>query len=396
MGLFRIDKIKPEDNMMSPVVLLKPGSSSDPPTATFIPKTKNQEFGPPIPIDILIERSQTEKVTGRHINLIENFNNWVVSPILNNIYKNDIKLPAIQLKEYRLLDSTLWNQVKYFAYILQSNPGRAADKIATTAGTGQDSWLVKTLRAAQDTVDTTFGLAAGVLEDLNIDTPDFSNLEGSDPYEGLYSPTETGFQYTFPLYNKDMKTQVAGFRDSYSGDGKGLLYSTVHNLVEGTANKMSTGGRALVEPGIYIEKTQFYDYGQNLESINFSFPLLNTLSQEQINQNYQFIFLLLYQNTMFRKDRAAFIPPCIYEVLVPGIRYMRYAHISRLKVDFLGTRRMIEVDPGIAPGPFKTIIPEAYDVNITITNLHEEGGNYIIRSAANSFEDIKIRDILPK
>jgi hypothetical protein len=79
---------------------------------------------------------------------------------------------------------------------------------------------------------------------------------------------------------------------------------------------------------------------------------------------------------------------------------MKYAYISRLKVDFLGTRRMIEVDPGIAPagapGPFKTIVPEAYDVNITIANLHEEGGNYIIRSAANSFEDIKIRDILPK
>jgi hypothetical protein len=95
---------------------------------------------------------------------------------------------------------------------------------------------------------------------------------------------------------------------------------------------------------------------------------------------------------MFRKDRAAYIPPCLYEVLVPGIRYMKYAYISEIQIDFLGTRRMIEVDSGI--GIFKTIIPEAYNVRLTINGMHEEAGNFLIRAESDTIDNIATRDVI--
>ena len=99
---------------------------------------------------------------------------------------------------------------------------------------------------------------------------------------------------------------------------------------------------------------------------------------------------------MYRKDRAAFIPPCLYEVLIPGTRYMKHAVISNLKVDFLGTRRMIKirvpnVDDGNNARSIETsvIIPEVYNVKIELETLHEETGNYLFRGSGNNFADVK-------
>lgn len=183
-----------------------------------------------------------------------------------------------------------------------------------------------------------------------------------------------------------MRSKSASYSDTYSGDGKGLIETGVNALKDFTETH-AQGYRGLVEPGLYIEKTQFYNFDRNQESISFSFPLLNTMSPEQISENYQILFLLLYQNSMFRKDRSAYVPPCIYEVLIPNTRYMKYAYISMLSVEFLGTRRVIEINAPAFPtgNKFKTIIPEAYKVNMTITGLHDEVGNFLEKSDRETF-----------
>jgi hypothetical protein len=391
---------------------LKPGTIKSSSQASYTQPTS----GPSIssksqqPVDA---ESATTNIPAKNINFVENYKNWCVSPVLNDIYKQDIKLPIIHFKEYRLLSSTLWEQLKYFSFLAITAPDQAAVDLARFlkkdpsvvdkgAAAEQNSveeldpddenFIIHSLKATQGVINDTFSAVGQILNKLKIDTPDMSRANADDPYEGLYSPEETKFNYTFPYYTSLLKSKDSSFSEGYSGDGKGALPTFLDNLSNKyKARDPKKGARALVEPGMYIEKTQFYNFGKNEESISFSFPLLNTISQEQINENYQFLFLLIYQNTMYRKDRSAFIPPCIYEVLVPGTRYIKWAYISRLSVSFLGTRRMVEVDSGI--GVFKTIVPEAYNVNITVTGLHEEAGNFLIRSAANNFSDIKIRDI---
>jgi hypothetical protein len=401
MGLFQKYNLPASKNTISPGIILRPSVLNSSAEAQYTPAKNSPSTS------VASERTVTTenipaKIPGKDINFVENYKNWCVSPVLNNIYKQEIKLPIIHLKEYRLLTSTLWEQIKYFTFLAATIPERAADDVAKFLGEGSDpdfvgppepNFIVEGLRATQRVIDTGFAEVGKLLDDLNIDTPDMARANSEDPYDGLYSPEETKFKYTFPYYTSLLKSKDSSFSEGYSGDGKGILPTFLETTIKGYSQKRDPGlgARALVEPGIYIEKTQFYQFGKDGESISFSFPLLNTISQEQINENYQFLFLFIYQNTMYRKDRSAFIPPCIYEVLVPGTRYMKWAYISSLSVDFIGTRRMIEVDSGI--GVFKTIVPEAYNVNITVTGLHEEAGNFLIRSAANTFSDIKIRDI---
>jgi hypothetical protein len=399
MGLFQTKTLEKPENMISAGIILTPSVLTSSSQERYAPASNGPSMRPAADRPVISQNAPT-KIPGKNINFVENYKNWCVSPVLNNIYKQEIKLPIIHFKEYRLLTSTLWEQAKYFAFIAATVPGRLAEDVSNFFGPGdlnlgppEPNYIVEGLNKTQEVIDFTFSEAKKMIGDLKIDTPDMDRAGSKDPYEGIYSPTETGFEYTFPYYTSLLKSKSSSFSEGYSGDGKGALPTFIDSVISrGGETNPSLGSRALVEPGIFIEKTQFYQFKQNGgESIRFSFPLLNTISQEQINENYQFLFLLIYQNTMYRKDRSAFIPPCIYEVLVPGMRYMKWAHISRLVIDFIGTRRMIEVDSGI--GTFKTIVPEAYNVNITVTGLHEEAGNFLIRSSANNFSEIEIRDM---
>ena len=57
---------------------------------------------------------------------------------------------------------------------------------------------------------------------------------------------------------------------------------------------------------------------------------------------------------------------------------MPYAYISSLSVKFLGSRRLLKIQAPINNGiSFQTIIPDAYEVNITIEGLNDETKNFI-------------------
>jgi hypothetical protein len=398
MGLFTKKILPKPDNMISTGIILEPSVLTSSSQEQFTPAKKGPSTKVTPNQSVTPDNAPTS-IPSRNINFVENYTNWCVSPVLNNIYKQEIKLPIIHFKEFRLLTSTLWEQLKYFTFLAATVPGRLAGDVErffqgdSGEGSPLPEYIVEGLKQTQEEIDKGFSAVNGALEALKIDTPDMARASSDDPYEGLYSPEETGFKYTFPYYTSLLKEKRSSYSDTYNANGMGALPTFLDSTINNYTAKRDPGKgvRALVEPGLFIEKTKFYNFGDN-ESISFSFPLLNTISREQINENYQFLFLLIYQNTMYRKDRSAFIPPCIYEVLVPGTRYMKWAYISRLSVDFIGTRRMIEVDSGI--GVFKTIVPEAYNVNISVTSLHEEAGNFLIRAAAGDFSDIKIRDII--
>lgn len=387
MGLFTLDKTPKDKNMISQGIILRPSAKTANDPASYTMSRKGPSVSLAATQQINAE-TPSNKIVGRNINFLENFKNWTVSPVLNSIYKNDVKLPGIQLKEYRLLNSTLWEQIKYFSFVFATQSERTAE---TLRRGGKETWITKALDTSQAIQDVTYNTIAGALEGLGFKMPDTADQSSEDPYEGIYDYTETGFKYTLPYYTNKLKNTYNTFSDSYSQDGKGYLPGVINDFVGKVGTTLNTGIRATIEPGIYIEKTQFYNFGQDSDDISFAFPLLNTISSEQINENYQFLFLLIYQNSIYRKDRAAFIPPCIYEILVPGIRYMKYSYVKTLQIDFIGTRRMIEVDAGISR--FKTIVPEAYNVKMSVAPLHAEAGNFLIRSATNDIENVKSSDI---
>ena len=78
-----------------------------------------------------------------------------------------------------------------------------------------------------------------------------------------------------------------------------------------------------------------------------------------------------------------------------GVAYMPYGYISSINVDFLGSRRKMKIRvPKMQVGKdggqkisikdeIETVVPDAYNVNLTITGLNPESRNFMMRSLGN-------------
>lgn len=210
-------------------------------------------------------------------------------------------------------------------------------------------------------------------------------------YEGLYITEPTGWEYTFP-YFEDYQNGVSNdFGDqNVGGIGEGVLAGGASTFVEGTralAESMA-GAMNIMEPGTYIEKPKFYQFQDSGDEITVSFPLLNTghATYEDVVRNWQLIYLLVYQNRPIRFTRDLIEPPVIYEVSLPGHKYMPYAYVSRLEVQFVGSRRPMEItfkdesSLGQGQNRVNTIIPDGYTVQITLKGLVAETRNFLYTS----------------
>ena len=210
-------------------------------------------------------------------------------------------------------------------------------------------------------------------------------------YEGLYITEPTGWEYTFP-YFEDYQNGVANdFGDqNVGGIGEGVLAGGAATFVEGTraAAESMAGALNIMEPGTYIEKPKFYQFQDSGDEITVSFPLLNTghATYEDVVRNWQLIYLLVYQNRPIRFTRDLIEPPVIYEVSLPGHKYMPYAYVSKLEVQFVGSRRPMEItfkdesSLGQGQNRVNTIIPDGYTIQITLKGLVAETRNFLYTS----------------
>ena len=203
------------------------------------------------------------------------------------------------------------------------------------------------------------------------------------PYEGLYSLEKTGFSYYFPYlddtYNKSSNT----FGISDQGFVAPLANKAAA-LAEGLA-----GFANIVKPGTYIEKAKQFEMKDEGRTLSFTLPLLNTISTDDISKNWQLLFGLIYQNTPGRVSKSIIDQPVLYEVHLPGVAYMPYAYISALSVKFVGSRRKMVIDVPVespdssaASTTIETIVPDAYQLDISITGLNAETRNFLYANIA--------------
>lgn len=314
------------------------------------------------------------------INVVTDFP-WTNSP------KDSRKdVPKIQLIEQRVvLNSTITNMV-YSALASVDNisslgntaqglidrffPRAPENSTTDDLEANEDASTKNKLREAYEKV-----LEGGFFKTFNSDV--------LKPYEALYATEYTGFNYYFP-YLEDAYREV----NNTFGEAEGNLVSGVADLVRGVAD--ITNVLNVAKPGTYIEKSKQYTMGDTGRKLNVKIPLLNTGSFEDVRRNWQLIFGLVYQNRPGRVSKSIIDQPVIYEVHLPGVAYMPYAYISNLSVNFLGSRRDMEFDIPVMDegstgtssniGKIKTVIPDAYQLNITLQGLNEETRNFIYAS----------------
>jgi hypothetical protein len=210
------------------------------------------------------------------------------------------------------------------------------------------------------------------------------NSDVLKPYDALYATEYTGFNYYFP-YLEDSYREIT----NQFGAGESNALTPIAELASSAANFSNILN--VVKPGTYIEKSKQYTMGDKGRSLTFTVPLLNTGTFDDVRRNWQLIFGIVYQNRPGRVSKSIIDQPVIYEIHLPGVAYMPYAFISNMSVKFLGNRREMELDVpimnegvqgGLANniGKIRTVIPDAYELSITVEGLNEETRNFLYAS----------------
>lgn len=323
------------------------------------------------------------------IDVVNQFN-WTRSPITSRG-----NTPFIQLIEKRLVMnsnvSNIANSVfaslgsgevltntlgSVASYLGNSDVGKQIINTITGLTPQEFGQAVTQGAAGSAPVKTTQAIADNVNNFLrnNFQTFDNSVLK---PYELLYATEPTGFTYKIPYLDNQYNSGSLTF-----GEGEGNIISGIAGIASDVASGIAgiTGG---LKPGTYIERAKQYSMGDRGRTITVRFPLLNTGKYQDILDNWQLIFGLIYQNRPGRVTRAIIDMPVIYEVLIPGVAYMPYAYINSLSVSFLGNRRTIDIEVPIfnndstAPTVLTTTVPDAYQIEFSIEGMNEETRNLL-------------------
>lgn len=349
---------------------------------------------------------KNDSITGDSSGMIDVVNGfyWTNSQLSS---RQDV--PSIMLKEKRLKTNSLIAQLAYYSLIASEKGGQATGRIANlisnSTGSGAvGGFLSNTVGRAVAGIGqkivgaaSSFGkgfAGSGILQAITGKSAEgvigalTSESASSDvlaPYEGLYITEDTKFVYKMPYFSNAAHAVSNAFASDdkiLTGTwGLGAMASAAARTAENIAYGLSTSMN-IMEPGIYIEKPQFYSFAASGDSLSFSFPLINTgwATFEDVQRNWQLIYMLVYQNRPNRKSRDLIDPPCLYEVMIPGIKYMPYAFVSGLNVDFMGSRRSYYINvPSSGGGSSKiqTIIPDAYMITITLRGLIAESRNFL-------------------
>ena len=347
------------------------------------------------------------------IDVINNFD-WTTTPSRAGAGQ-DFKVPSVRIQEFEMNRLSVINSIRYqleaFSSIVGDNAdaylrtieafksasaaivpqssstagtnagvvaGNALLKITNSFGTAADAVGVDNLSLFVK--DATSGFTS-VLASLGSRNESDVNSQWLSMLNGLYTLTSTQFEYIFPYMENhamDASPRFASFDSVLKGGISKGIASAVSNLTQGDL----LSAPELSQPGVYIEQPQLMDISSSSSSdITVTFPLLNTLSYEGAVKNYQLLWLLAFQNKPYRESKTVVSPAKVYRVYIPGTKYMHFAHISNLNVDFLGVRRTVRMPmPTVAgtPGQVNVVMPDAYKVSITFKSLTTDMGNLMI------------------
>lgn len=344
------------------------------------------------------------------IDVVNNFQ-WTTSP---PGAPSRQEVPRIELREKRLRANSIIAAAAYYLTSVAGSVGTLGSRAQLAGGAQWEGFkgvlgsmgsvlgpaLSKGGTAAagfleQQVLNRGLALFAGENNIQDVLTKNFDSLNSDilKAYDGLYLTEDTKFFYNLPYFDNTCYdiTNFFSVTDSSSmGGGK----------IAGGLGKIQSGAEQLAaianmkEPGVYIERPKFFNFEQDGNDVTVKFPLINTgwSTYDDVRLNWQLLFLLAYQNRPNRRSRELIDPSCLYEVTIPGVKYMPYAYISSLKVDFLGARRHMNLEVPVLGGnsTISTIVPDAYEVTLTLTGLIGESRNFLMAALQDKQDVVTI------
>jgi len=165
---------------------------------------------------------------------------------------------------------------------------------------------------------------------------------------------------------------LASFGDTSNSGDQSLadkVAKTASSAATGVAKTLglNPGRQTIGTPGSYIETPKFYQYSNTDNGLQVGFTLSNTLEDDSIDKNFKFICDFTKMNRPYRYGPIGMDFPAIYNLVVPGLRYIQWAYLENFEVSMLGNRRKIG----------SRVIPEAYVCNFTFRSLTVEPANFV-------------------
>lgn len=282
--------------------------------------------------------------------VVKNYD-WTSIPRGSGLRK---KAPRVWVKSYKINSNEALNRLKsYLEVATLSDPDTFYDKLYGSVSSPEDDFNFPFFNDSVRSFSNTFG-----------DT--FQNGFGNGGGIGgsLDTLAQTGIgmggQVGAMLGTDSAQTGMETYRTA-SDSGASTKDSVMAGL--GAFLGSSKGGS---NPGSYIETPKMYQYEQNDGALEVSFVLSNTISDD-IDKNAELVKKLTTINRPKRINSIAMEPPRIFQVKVPGQRFIKWAYCSSFGVNLLGTRRMIGGN----------IVPEGYQINMSFTSLTTEVSNFM-------------------
>lgn len=276
------------------------------------------------------------------INILRDYQ-WTLSNIISQIDE----IPYIRLREFKCVDSSIKKQLQFY-----------------------------------------FQLNKDILS--NVAGKNFATEQSMDVYQDIWPKDHpTNFSYIFPYFTKsgfeiasEPWSNLDSIGDSIKGAAEGLAKMVGGETAKMVADKFgkvldlaAAGSNAIQNykyPTVGVTDRPKMFMGHNDRTINISFTLYNTVTEQAWQENRDFIYLMMSQNLFNKRDLTTGVPPVFYDVYIPG-QYFSYASaITNFKVDYLGNQRLLYGD---------YVVPDAYEITITLTEL--------VKPSKNQFEAVQ-------
>jgi hypothetical protein len=344
------------------------------------------------------------------IDVVNNFQ-WTTSPP-GSLSRQEV--PRIELREKRLRANSIIAAAAYYLTSVAGSVGTLGSRAQLAGGAAWEGFkgvlgsvgdvvgpaLSKGGTAGlgfleQQVLNRGLALVAGENNIRDVVAKNFDSLNSDmlKAFDGLYLTEDTKFNYNLPYFD-DTNYNITNFFSvtdtSSMGGGK----------IAGGIDKIRSGAEQLAaitnlsEPGVYIERPKFFSFESDGDEVTVKFPLINSgwSTYEDVRLNWQLLYLLAYQNRPNRRSRELIDPSCLYEVTIPGVKYMPYAYVSSLKVNYLGARRHMRLEVPIMGGQttIDTIVPDAYEVTLTLTGLIGETRNFLMAALTDKQDVVTV------
>jgi hypothetical protein len=276
---------------------------------------------------------------------------WTSIPRGSGIRKT---APRVWVKSYKINSNEALNRIKsYLEVAAIQDPKPFYDKLYGSVSEPEDDfnfpYFADGIRSFSNTFGDTFqngfgggGGIGGALDGL-IQT-------------GLGIGGQVGTMLGTDTLQSDMNT----YRNASESGASGM-----DSVMAGLGAFIGNPGKGS-NPGSYIETPKMYQYEMNDSALEVSFVLSNTINSDY-QKNTELVKKLTVINRPKRINSIAMEPPRIYQVKIPGQRFIRWAYCSQFSTSMLGTKREIG---GV-------VTPEGYMVSMSFTSLTTEVSNFM-------------------